>query len=371
MTMPSSGALNMGGTSTPVSVAQELGLGLTTTISMNQSNVRTLAAVGGSGTSWSMNSLYGKSNSITGPWVQKGNYYTSATAQTNQNSLAYGNGRWALLGGGPNTYSPEVFTSDDNGTSWTRRTLPTGFNNVRGISYGNGTWVIVGAITGSAHKALYSTDNMGSWNIITLSTSSLGNDIYALCFGNGYFVATNGIFTLRSTDGISWTTGTITTSQFVLGLFTDNAGGCIATLSTSNQIQYSANNGATFTAVTVGPAGDTVQGFAYGNGKWVGTTMNSAGTIARIYNSTNPSSSWTLVNTYTGTVGSSVSAFSGPIAFTKGTFIVPTGFYGSWRSTDGINFTSAAAIAVAGSGRVAVSPTAAMTVGGVNTMLLS
>jgi hypothetical protein len=62
MTMPSSGALNMAGTSSPVSVAYELGLGLTTTISMNQAAVRTLAGAGGSGTTWSMNSLYGKSN---------------------------------------------------------------------------------------------------------------------------------------------------------------------------------------------------------------------------------------------------------------------------------------------------------------------
>jgi len=65
MTMPSSGPLNMGGTTSPVSVASELALGLTTTISMNQADVRTLAGVGGSGTSWSMNSLYGKSNIFT------------------------------------------------------------------------------------------------------------------------------------------------------------------------------------------------------------------------------------------------------------------------------------------------------------------
>ena len=64
MTMPSSGPLNMGGTTTPVSVAQELGLGLTTTISMDQAAVRTLAGVGGSGTTWSMNSLYGKANRV-------------------------------------------------------------------------------------------------------------------------------------------------------------------------------------------------------------------------------------------------------------------------------------------------------------------
>jgi hypothetical protein len=61
MTMPASGALNMGGTTTPQSVANELGLGLTTTISMNQAAVRTLAAVGGTGTTWSMSSLYNKS----------------------------------------------------------------------------------------------------------------------------------------------------------------------------------------------------------------------------------------------------------------------------------------------------------------------
>jgi len=61
MTMPSSGQLNMAQTTSPVSVAYELSRGLTSTISMNDSDVRSLAGVGGSGTSWSMSSLYGKS----------------------------------------------------------------------------------------------------------------------------------------------------------------------------------------------------------------------------------------------------------------------------------------------------------------------
>lgn len=64
MTMPSSGPINMGGTSSPVSVAQELGLGLTTTISMNDAAVRSLAGVGGSGTSWSLSTMYGKSSIV-------------------------------------------------------------------------------------------------------------------------------------------------------------------------------------------------------------------------------------------------------------------------------------------------------------------
>jgi hypothetical protein len=65
MTMPSSGALNMGGTSSPVSVNFELGRAspYNQTVSMNDSVVRTLAGVSGtSGSTWSMNSLYGRSN---------------------------------------------------------------------------------------------------------------------------------------------------------------------------------------------------------------------------------------------------------------------------------------------------------------------
>lgn len=63
--MPSTGVINLAGTSSPISVAQELNLGLTTAISMNDASVRTLAGAGGSGTSWSMLSLYGKSNRVT------------------------------------------------------------------------------------------------------------------------------------------------------------------------------------------------------------------------------------------------------------------------------------------------------------------
>ena len=65
MTMPSSGVLNMGGTSSPVSVNFELGRAspYNQTVSMNDSVVRSLAGVSGtSGSTWSMNSLYGKSN---------------------------------------------------------------------------------------------------------------------------------------------------------------------------------------------------------------------------------------------------------------------------------------------------------------------
>jgi len=55
MTMPSSGPISLGQANT------ELGRSATATIDMNDAALRTLAGVGGSGTTWSMNSLYGKS----------------------------------------------------------------------------------------------------------------------------------------------------------------------------------------------------------------------------------------------------------------------------------------------------------------------
>lgn len=67
MTMPSSGALNMGETTSPVSVNYELGKAspYKQTVSMNDSNVRALAGVSStSGSTWSMSSLYGKSNVV-------------------------------------------------------------------------------------------------------------------------------------------------------------------------------------------------------------------------------------------------------------------------------------------------------------------
>ena len=59
MTMPSSGPISLGQANT------ELGFSATALITMNDAAVRTLAGVGGSGTTWSMNSLYGKTNAFT------------------------------------------------------------------------------------------------------------------------------------------------------------------------------------------------------------------------------------------------------------------------------------------------------------------
>jgi hypothetical protein len=63
----------------------ELGLAGTTTINMNQANVRTLAGVGGSGTIISMNDLRGKSNRVTINYVFSAN---TANAALNLSALS-------------------------------------------------------------------------------------------------------------------------------------------------------------------------------------------------------------------------------------------------------------------------------------------
>ena len=151
MTMPASGALNMAGTSSPVSVAYELGLGLSTTISMDQAAVRTLAGVGGSGTTWSMNSLYGKSNIAIAQSLQANCTSSNGSAGFgfNSNGTMYyqnidggANANWATpttVGIGPNYWVKITYLSGVTLLGMTSGTLyqivaepynPTAYYNV-------------------------------------------------------------------------------------------------------------------------------------------------------------------------------------------------------------------------------------------------
>lgn len=61
MTLASSGEMSIGGTTANRSINVELGLSPTANSSLNQTNFRSLAGVGGSGTPISMTNFYGKS----------------------------------------------------------------------------------------------------------------------------------------------------------------------------------------------------------------------------------------------------------------------------------------------------------------------
>lgn len=188
MTMPASGALNMAGTSSPVSVAHELSLGLTTTISMNQAAVRTLAGVGGSGTTWSMNSLYGKSNRTLA--------FTGGSFGSNIAGNALGNpcslnltftstGTITTFGTGAYgwDYAPTGFVTGGNTTglsirlqaSWSASGVPSVVFTVFGttVNVGAGTYDSGYVSFGGADKAIQATANTLSKTLALTGTISI------------------------------------------------------------------------------------------------------------------------------------------------------------------------------------------------------
>ena len=108
--------ISLAGTSSPVSVAQELGLGLTSTLDLNNATVRSLAGAGGSGTTIDMNSLRNKS-------------YISATIVINAvyrvyystgNESRWGLGdMWQAQYPGPYTNAGSVVSESINSSVWT------------------------------------------------------------------------------------------------------------------------------------------------------------------------------------------------------------------------------------------------------------
>ena len=62
MTLNASGPISLGGSTAGQSANLELGQSATAAVTMNDSNIRTLAGAGSAGTGWAMNLLYGKSN---------------------------------------------------------------------------------------------------------------------------------------------------------------------------------------------------------------------------------------------------------------------------------------------------------------------
>lgn len=94
MTMPASGPISLGQANT------ELGRSATATLSMNDSQLRTLAGAGGSGTPWSMNALYGKSAGFPTVSLATVPSYSAAfyTTSTSINIYLYfnTNGTWSV-----------------------------------------------------------------------------------------------------------------------------------------------------------------------------------------------------------------------------------------------------------------------------------
>lgn len=122
-----------------------------------------------------------------------GENWTSVAWSGTTRGIAYGNGVWVVVGNsGKIGYSTNL-------TAWTEVTGVT-TSNFQKVIFGNGKFVAVG----ESGIMFYSTDGQ-TWNEITNKGFTTSNVIYALGYGNGYFIAASGSIIEYSHNGIDWT----------------------------------------------------------------------------------------------------------------------------------------------------------------------
>jgi hypothetical protein len=179
--------------------------------------------------------------------------------------------------------------------------------NWSNMAFGNNHWV---AIPSGGQTGAVSTDGQ-TWTSITLPTSQQWTGI---AFGNGYFVAISGgavsgsnVVVVSIANGAGWrsyslpSTANWTNIAYGNGIFVAIAKG-------TNNAAYSTNFGVTWTSATL-PANTTWTGLAYGDGIFV--AIASGGTTAA-YSSNG--STWTSATLPSSTAWSS-------IAFGQGVFV--------------------------------------------------
>jgi hypothetical protein len=149
-------------------------------------------------------------NGTSESWGNAGLNWTWRAASNNVQVQCFGtNGSTIYVAG---CDSGQLFSSTDSGVTWTSRTSQFGADRIHAIAYGNGIFVAVGA----AGKISTSTDGI-TWTARTANMAA--NIINSVEFLNGNFVAvgqganggTGGITT--STDGITWTKRTTPTGM--------------------------------------------------------------------------------------------------------------------------------------------------------------
>ena len=263
MTMPSSGALNMGGTSSPVSVAQELGLSLTATITMDQANVRALAGVSAtSGTTWSMNSLYGKSS---GPNLATWTKRFGSTAMTSTiGPIVYLSTTGKYFFG--STYGA-IYSSTDL-ISWTSTTVsPSGFSSVS-AAYSNGSSVAVFGCYASGSNIYYTMNGGANW-VSVFSLPYTGATVTGIAYsGSAYVFVYDAGRVFATTNFSSFTGGTVGGSSSFNGIYGVAWGGTtFVAVGASGAIYTAAAAGTTWTSRTSGTT-SSFSSVAYGSSKF-------------------------------------------------------------------------------------------------------
>lgn len=205
---------------------------------------------------------------IVGRSTNDGVSWSNITSQSGITGSSYTtvgfiNNRWLL--NNPTQYR----TSDDNGNTWTGRTMPISSTKPRAFIT-NSTQTQVLAV-GPSGAIRYSSDGI-SWN--TASNPQGSNQLNGGWHGNGIYVLVgDGGVILTSSDGISWTQRTSGTTNDLQGVAFGN--GIWAIVGPSTLLQ-STNNGVTWTSFTPPWGGGNLTNVVYNSGLWMVASVSGA-----------------------------------------------------------------------------------------------
>jgi hypothetical protein len=167
------------------------------------------------------------------------------------NAITFGGGYFMTAG-------VNVILRSPNGKDWSPVYTGTGVT-LNGLAYGTNGYVAVGA-----PGAILTSSNGMSWSSQNIGPTT--NTFYSAAFGSGIYVAINGRFAYRSTDGINWT------GPYSLNVPAPEqcrAVGCGTNLFVAlGQLGTIATSpdGINWTARNSGISGYSLNSFAYGNG---------------------------------------------------------------------------------------------------------
>lgn len=135
----------------------------------------------------------------TGTWV-----VAATVSQTGP--IAFGNGVFVMI----EDFTGNGYKTSSNATSWTDRTLPSDFGWVYEVNFLNGRFIVIGedSVTGRLLSAT-STDGI-SWTLGTVISESGGANNCIVAYGGGVFALTirnsspHTDYVLVSPDGLTW-----------------------------------------------------------------------------------------------------------------------------------------------------------------------
>ena len=214
---------------------------------------------------------------------------TGFRSVTSVNAVAFANNMFIAVGGdGTNAGLAGISYSTD-GRTWTAVASPPqgGWN---GIAYGGGRWVIVGGFAQSVPTQIaYSTDGR-TWTMVDVS-GAIPSSVYGVAFANNRFVAISNGRTATSTNGSSWTAAANSPSNILRDIAYGN--NRWVTVGNGRRMAYS-SDGAAWTTVTNANTGNfdgsnDIFGVGFGNNRFV-----AVGVLGKISYSTD-GAAWTGV----------------------------------------------------------------------------